>query len=236
MMKRTADLSKAFNTYKIEYSNEYKEFSLKLNEKYEEKHFDIEDFPIEIQTIINQVLYISNIKDFISISVTIFPPAKKYSQNKTTISSAESGILDRFISICGFKEKIEITPVFGNIEGQYKYILPNDLLHFYNGAGSGFDIFFDDQKSTKRPQKNGYRSGIIEKKDPTKRSIIVIDIEPTSERLTNTMTKIAGKISKKCSDVEKIKELEQNMRKDQLDILEDNDIDLDDLANGLIGH
>ena len=234
MMKCTADLSKAFYSYKIDYTNEYKEFTSKLSEKYQEKYFLIEDFPEEIQIIINQMLYISNIKEFISITVTVIPPAKKISSNTTYIPSAESGILDRFISISGFKEKLEITPVFGHINGQSKYILPNDLFHFYNGSGSGFDISFNDEKSSKRPQRNGYRSGVIEKKDPTKRTIIIVDIEPTSEKLTNTMTKLAGKISKKCSTTEKMKELEDEMRKDQFDQLED-DLDLDSLANNLVG-
>jgi len=200
-MKRVAvaDLSRACKEFKITFNPDFKNWVTSIDNKddFIQTERTVNEFPEEMRFILNQMLYASNIKDnnYLSLTVRVIHPAPKISKLKRTISSASSGTLDRIISIVGHREKFTFRPIIGSADAPSKFLFSENCFHLYNGAGCAFDIEFDDSKSSLRPPRDGFRSGTMEKKDPTKRIIIIVDVEPSDDRLNKTMEKVSSLIS-----------------------------------------
>ena len=108
----------------------------------------------------------------------------------------------------------------------------NSFIHLFNGSSSAVTLSFNNKNTSERPERKGFRSGTMEKKNPKKRIVLIIDIEPSDEEISSITEGIMKKMEKKCASDEKIKELEGKMLSERN--LPEEDIDFDSLASGLI--
>ena len=202
-MQRQVDLSKLYKEFKIEFDNDFTVWANTLPKDipFIQQTEIITEFPKEIQYPLIQILENIRLKrsDYKYIIVTVIPPASKYTPHGKNefhkIEAAEQGHLDRVLSVVGFREKFTFKPIVTVSETPGRFLFPGNCMHFYNGIGSGIELLYDDKKSSLRPARDGYRSGVQEKKDPMKRIIIMVDIVPSDDRLLKTMNGIQEMIS-----------------------------------------
>ncbi len=188
------DLSKACKEFKIEFSDKFTTWIKNEKEIFKQSGTSITDFPLEIQFELHQMLYEMNLNeaDYTNLSVQIYPPVDKYSCFNNKIEITDSGTLDRCLAVTGFKEIFTLKPNvdIGHATAPGKTLLPNSCLHFYNASSCGLEVTFTDEKTSIRPPKPGFRSGMTEKKDPKKRIVFVLDVYPNDARLKRMMEKL----------------------------------------------
>lgn len=188
------DLDKAAKLFSIDYNNSFSEWVKTLPKNiFLQSSENVSDFPSSVQFLLNQILFTCNLnrEDYININVMIIPPPLKYSNASYRLDPPKTGTLDRIISVMGSRERFTFHPTMGNAPPPSKLLFPSNCIHLYNGAGCAFEIEYDDAKSCKRPPRNGYRDGVIEKKDPCKRIILIVDVEPNSSRVEKLMNKVS---------------------------------------------
>ncbi len=194
-MRKTAslDMTRMAKDFKVVSEKDFERWVNTLDGRvHTETNRFITEFTKELQYIVSQIMYgmdLDNDEKFETITVTVYPQAKKYSPFNNKIEAARNGTLDRGIAVFGFKEFFTLDPIIdvGRASMPAKLITANSCVHLVSGSGCGFNVLFTDEKSALRPQKKGFRSGIYDKKDPMKRIVVVVDAYPSNDRLTRTM-------------------------------------------------
>jgi hypothetical protein len=203
-MIRTASIQmdRAAKDFKIEYDTDFIEWIHKI-EGYSItiKENNLFDFPEPVRFCISQIITGCHlhVRDYDYLTLSIYTPSKKSSSASNTIEAAENGVLDRVISVFGSREFFMLQPKIncGRASIPKKMLLPGNCCHFFNGSGCAFNITFDDESRSVLPPRKGFRSGIFEKKNPSKRFVVVLDIYPNDERLSKTLSKLHDAVTPK---------------------------------------
>jgi hypothetical protein len=138
-----------------------------------------------------------------ALSFHIIKNAKKISSYETTIDPCKMIVSDRFIYVGGSNEQItykmmdiskmkelsNLAPGKQIVDKFYENAKRDSVYHMEIQSAISLQICVNNENTYPEPEKKGYKKGVVNRKNPMSRFMIILDIIAPTEKVKNVLLK-----------------------------------------------